>query len=93
MKRFIICFHAVLRVCMKVGLHFLPHLALLTHHLKELQQRDRLLDSQVYLDVLNLREIRTVIQHNPRPRTSAVLLLAALLRVSIYVVLYVLTQF
>ena len=54
----------------------------LTHRLTELQQQDRLFDSQVYLDVLNRTEVRTVVQHNTQPCFSAILLLASLLRVS-----------
>jgi hypothetical protein len=55
----------------------------LTRHPIELQQQDRLVDSQVYLKVLNWREVRTTIQHILRPCPSATLLLASLLRVRV----------
>jgi hypothetical protein len=81
-KRYIICFHVALRRCKKVSPHLSLRLTLLIYFSTELQQRDRLVDRLVYLDVLNLREIRLTLLHGPRPRTSAILLLAALLRVS-----------
>lgn len=60
----------------------IPPSYLLMYFSTELRQQDRLLDRLVYLNVLNIREIRLTLLHNPRPRTSAILLLAALLRVS-----------
>ena len=51
----------------------------------ELQQRDRLCDSQVYLKVINCSEIRLAIQLAIRkPCDFVILYLASLLRVSIY---------
>ena len=55
----------------------------LTHPSTELEQRDRLIDSQIYLKVLNQREVRTVIQLYDHSCPSATLLLASLLRVSV----------
>ena len=48
----------------------------------ELQQQDRLLDCQVHLCVPNLKDIQETVLLNRRPRNSAILLLATLLRVS-----------
>ena len=55
----------------------------LTFHSPELQQRDRLIDSQIYLKVLDCREVRVVVRGSGHPCASAALLLASLLRVSV----------
>lgn len=55
----------------------------------ELQQRDRLLDRQIYLNVLNRKEVQATVLYNLDPHGSTVLLLAALLRVSHCFGLYV----
>ena len=53
-------------------------------YLAELRQRDRLIDSQVYLKVLNWREVHVVAQNDGDfACPSATLLLASILRVSI----------
>lgn len=72
--------------CLQESKHQIYHFTMsqLTHHLTELQQRDRLFDSQVYLKVLDWREIWVIVQHNPEPCSSAILLLASLLQVSIH---------
>lgn len=56
----------------------------MTCYLAELRQRDRLIDSQVYLKVLNWREVHVVAQNDGDfACPSATLLLASILRVSI----------
>lgn len=47
---------------------------------EKLQQRDRLIDAQVFIKTLNTKEIRTVVNCNRRPCASTILLLASLLR-------------
>ncbi|KAF9777380.1 hypothetical protein BJ322DRAFT_1059306 [Thelephora terrestris] len=48
---------------------------------EKLQQRDRLIDSQVYLKIINRKEVRTVVNRvGPNPCSSTTLLLASLLR-------------
>jgi len=54
----------------------------LTCPLTELSQQDRLIDSQIYLKVLNQREVQIVVQH-AHLCSSSPLLLASLLRVSV----------
>jgi len=49
----------------------------------ELSQQDRLIDSQTYLKVLNRKEIQIVVQH-AHLCSCTMLLLASLLRVSVY---------
>ena len=50
----------------------------------ELSQQDRLLDSEVYLDIVDRDEIKMVIRLAERPCPFAVLCVAALLRVRCY---------
>lgn len=60
-----------------------PAIPGLKRHPTELQQRDRLIDSRIYLNILNRSEVRVVVQPNDHPCPSAILLLASLLRVRV----------
>ena len=73
----------------KLALITLPRLLMCLS--TELQQRDRLLDRQVYLNILNRKEVRATVLYNLHPQDSIILLLAALLRVSNCFRLYIWT--
>ena len=69
---------------MRVSFTFYFIAPALTCYSAELEQRDWLVKSKVFLKVLNLQEVRLVVHHMaPNPCTSATMLLATLLRVSV----------